>query len=88
MARGGFSGFGSERSSIQFPYLNRAAGHFAAPSVQARVRATASLFLLIASAARLAGAALCAQTDDVHITPRVAKKTDVAAPDGYRPIPR
>ena len=83
MARGGFNEFGSVGSAFQFRYPNRAARHFVALSVQSVVRTHKTLLLVLSMcllACWLAPLAL-AQDDDVHITPREAKKTDATTTD-------
>ncbi len=78
MARGSSNGFGSIGSAFQFAVnVNRAARHFVTRPVQSIVRSHKTLLLLLSMcllACWLAPLAL-AQDDDVHITPREAKKT-------------
>src|SRR5579862_1125952 len=80
MARGGSTEFGSVGSAYQFRYLDRAAGRFAVRPVQPVVRAHRYSVLLLALCLFVFWTALSsiAQTDDVHITPRETKKTDVS----------
>ena len=84
MARGTNGGFGSSGSKIQASYPRYATGLSPRPPVQFSVRAFLR-FLLAACLLGLFALPLIAQSDDVHITPREAKKTDPAPTDNIDP---
>ena len=84
MARGSSTAFGSSGSAIQPRYRNRAAGLFPGQPVQATVRVSRTLLLLLGLCVIACWAVLpaFAQNDDIHITPRETKKAEAApAPD-------
>jgi Ca-activated chloride channel family protein len=89
MARGSSIGFGSRGSKIQVPYSNHVAGHSSRPPVQASVRFYLPFLLAVCSLALLV-LPLSAQdqSNDVHITPREAKKAEPSPMDNIDPALR
>jgi Ca-activated chloride channel homolog len=79
MARGGSTEFGSVGSAFQLRYLSHVTGRFVVQPVQPVVRTHRYLVVLLGLCLFAFWTVLpaIAQGDDVHITPRETKKTDV-----------
>ncbi len=85
MARGSNGGFGSRGSRIQAPYPIHA-GHSSRLRVQCSVRSSLLHLLTLCLLALIATPLLAQdQTDDVHITPREAKKSEPSPTDNIDP---
>ena len=86
MPRGSSGGFGPGGPNTQVPYSNRVAERFSRPSVQVSVRISLRLWLAVCLLGCLALPLIGqAQSDDIHITPREAKKTEPGPMDNVDP---
>ncbi len=88
MARGSRIGFGSRGSKIQVPYSNHVAGHSSRPPVQASVRFYLLFLLAVCMLGLLVLPSVAQDENDVHITPREAKKAEPSPMDTVDPALR
>ena len=86
MARGRSSGFGSNRSTIRYPFQPQRSGRFTRPPVQVVVNLRKSLLLLLALFCLTGWLAVPARSQDedqnVHLIPHEAKKPDAVPSAG------
>ncbi|MGA7460707.1 MAG: VWA domain-containing protein [Candidatus Korobacteraceae bacterium] len=87
MARLGSTAFGSSGSTIQLRSSPQTAGHFLGRPVQVTVRVRKTLLFVLGICLITCWTVLsvCAQDDDVHVTPRETKKADATPTADFPP---